>query len=282
MWDKGKAYRFIFLMGLVSLLSDFTYEGARGIIGPYLAFLGASALWVSLVSGLAELLGYWVRLLSGLVSDRLKSYWAFTLVGYALNLFAVPLLGFALSWQSASLLLFLERAGKGLRTPSRDALLSRATQVVGHGRGFGLHEFLDQLGAVLGPVCVALVLFLGLSYRSAFVLLFLPATLAMLLLLIARRSQVDRAEFKGTSWQKGSLSKNFYLYMLASCLVSMSFLQFPLIGFHLSQRLNFNGWEVALLFALAMGVDALSALFFGFLYDRIGFTSLLLGLSVGI
>ncbi|MFN3264636.1 MAG: MFS transporter, partial [Aquificaceae bacterium] len=67
MWDKGKAYRFIFLMGLVSLLSDFTYEGARGIIGPYLAFLGASALWVSLVSGLAELLGYWVRLLSGLV-----------------------------------------------------------------------------------------------------------------------------------------------------------------------------------------------------------------------
>ncbi|MDW8033312.1 MAG: MFS transporter, partial [Aquificaceae bacterium] len=66
MWDRARAYRFIVLMGFVSLLSDFTYEGAKGIVGPYLAHLGASALAVGLVSGASELAGYWVRLLSGL------------------------------------------------------------------------------------------------------------------------------------------------------------------------------------------------------------------------
>ncbi len=282
MWDRNSAYRFIVLMGVVSLLADFTYESARGITGPYLAFLGASALWVSLVSGVAELLGYWVRLLSGFFSDRLRSYWAFTLIGYALNLFAVPFLGFANSWQVASLLLFLERTGKGLRTPSRDALLSRATQVVGHGKGFGLHEFLDQVGAVLGPLFVGLVLFLGLGYRFAFILLFLPASLAIILLLLARKREARDIPSEKTRENTGPIDRKFYLYLFASCLVSLGFLHFSLVGFHLSQKLGFSGWEVSLSFALAMGVDALSALIFGFLFDRIGFRSLLIGLSVGV
>ncbi|MEJ7553841.1 MAG: MFS transporter [Aquificaceae bacterium] len=281
MWDKKRAYRFIVLMGVVSLFADFTYEGAKGIIGPYLAFLGASALWVSLVSGLAELLGYWVRLLSGFFSDKLRSYWAFTLSGYALNLFAVPLLSLASSWQTASLLLFLERTGKGLRTPSRDALLSKATQVVGHGKGFGLHEFLDQIGAVLGPSVVALVLYLGFGYRLAFALLLVPAVFAMLFLLLAKGLEVKDLQ-KERRGSEASLGKVFYLYLIASCLVSLGFLQFPLMGFHLTQKLNFEGWQVALLFALAMGVDAMSALLFGVLYDRVGFISLIAGLSIGM
>ncbi len=281
MWDKGKAYRFIVLMGVVSLLADFTYEGAKGIIGPYLAFLGASALWVSLVSGLAELFGYWVRLLSGFFSDRLRSYWVFTLSGYAINLFAIPLIALANSWQTASLLLFLERMGKGLRTPSRDALLSKATQVVGHGKGFGLHEFLDQIGAVLGPSVIALVLYLGFGYRLAFALLFVPALLAMFFLLLARGLEVKDLQ-KEKQKSEGSLGKAFYLYLISSCLVSLGFLQFPLVGFHLTQELNFEGWQVALFFALAMGVDAMSALLFGVLYDRVGFMSLIVGLSVGM
>lgn len=282
MLDKKRAYRFILIMGFVSLLSDFTYEGAKGIIGPYLAFLGASAFTVSLISGMAELLGYWIRLFSGFASDRLKSYWAFTLIGYAINLLSVPLLGLAKNWQTAGFLLFLERAGKGLRTPSRDAILSKATQVVGHGKGFGIHEFLDQLGAVLGPLSVGLILLLGFGYRHAFGFLLLPAVLALLLLLVARKTELDKVEVKKFSGQDSTLNWNFYLYLLASCLISLSFLQFPLIGFHLSNKLHLDGWEVAFIFALAMGVDAISALFFGFLFDRIGFTSLLLGLSLGI
>ncbi|MCS7195670.1 MAG: MFS transporter [Aquificaceae bacterium] len=282
MWDRARAYRFIVLMGFVSLLSDFTYEGAKGIVGPYLAHLGASALAVGLVSGASELAGYWVRLLSGLISDRLRTYWFFTLLGYALNLLSVPLLGFVKNWQSAGVLMFVERSGKGLRTPPRDVLLSRATGVVGHGKGFGVHEFIDQIGAVLGPTAVGVMLLSGLSYKMTFLSLFVPAILALIFLFVAR--SVYGGSFKEESIQREPFNshKKFYLYLLASCFVSLSFLQFPLIGFHLSESMHMEGWKVALLFALAMGVDALSALLFGFLYDRIGFISLSVGLSLGM
>ncbi|MDW8096213.1 MAG: MFS transporter [Aquificaceae bacterium] len=278
---KSKAYRFIFLMGLVSLLADFTYEGAKGVMGPYLAYLGAGALAVSWISGLSELAGYWVRLLSGFLSDRLKSYWFFTLTGYAINLFSVPLLGFVKSWQFAGFLIFLERSGKGLRTPSRDVLLSRATAVVGHGKGFGFHEFLDQIGAVLGPLTVGLILLLGYGYKTAFLFLLIPALTALLLLLIAKRNYGEDLEKAERSETSSSLSKAFYTYLLGSCLISLSSLQFPLIGFHLSEHVRFDGWTVAFLFAFAMGVDALSALAFGFLHDKIGFRSLFWGLLPG-
>ncbi|MFN4319540.1 MAG: MFS transporter [Aquificaceae bacterium] len=281
MWDKDRAYRFIFLMGFVSLLSDFTYEGAKGIIGPYLAYLGASALAVGLISGLAELAGYWIRLLSGILSDKFKSYWLFTLWGYALNLFSVPLLAFVKSWPMAGLLVFLERFGKGLRTPSRDALLSRATSRVGHGKGFGLHEFLDQVGAVLGPLVVGLLLFLGLGYRGSFLFLFIPAFLALSLLFLAKKVYKDSVEDE--SFQHGSfpLPREFYVYILSACLVALAFLPFPLMGFHLTKE-GFEGWKVSVLFALAMSLDAIFALLFGLLFDKIGFSALALGLSFGI
>ena len=279
--DKYRAYKFIILMGFVSLLSDFTYEGAKGIIGPYLAHLGASAFVVGLISGFSELAGYWVRLFSGFLSDRIKNPWGFTLFGYALNLFSVPLLGFAKSWQMAGFLVFLERFGKGLRTPSRDALLSVATARIGHGKGFGIHEFLDQIGAVLGPLVVSYVLFLGFEYRWAFLFLFIPALFALCLLLFAKRGYKDKIEYEKVKDTSLNLPKTFYVYLFASSLVALSFLPFPLIGFHLSQE-AFEGWKISLLFALAMGADALSALLFGLLYDRIGFYSLALGLSFGV
>lgn len=279
--DKYRAYKFIILMGFVSLLSDFTYEGAKGIIGPYLAHLGASAFVVGLISGFSELAGYWVRLFSGFLSDRIKNPWGFTLFGYTLNLFSVPLLGFAKNWQMAGFLFFLERFGKGIRTPSRDALLSVATARIGHGKGFGIHEFLDQIGAVLGPLVVSYVLFLGFGYRWAFLFLFIPALFALCLLLFAKRSYKDKIEYEKAKDSSLILPKTFYVYLFASSLVALSFLPFPLIGFHLSQE-AFEGWKISLLFALAMGADALSALLFGLLYDRIGFYSLALGLSFGV
>jgi hypothetical protein len=89
---RKTAIRFIVLLGIVSLFGDMTYEGARSITGPYLGFLGASATIVGIVAGLGELLGYGVRLLSGWLGDRTQRYWAVMITGYALNLFAVPLL----------------------------------------------------------------------------------------------------------------------------------------------------------------------------------------------
>jgi MFS family permease len=146
------AFTFILLFGMVSLCADVTYEGARSITGPYLSMLGATGTIVGLVAGGGELLGYTLRLLSGYLADRTKQYWVLTIMGYALSLGAVPLLTFGDHWVVAAGLLTVERIGKAVRTPARDAMLSHATSEVGRGWGFGVHEALDQVGAILGPL----------------------------------------------------------------------------------------------------------------------------------
>lgn len=160
------ALNFVIIIGVISLFADMTYEGARSISGPYLALLGANALTVSFVSGFWELVGYGLRLASGYIADKSGRYWAITILGYICNLLAVPLLAFSGHWWSAASLLIIERLGKAIRTPTRDAMLSHAASQTGLGWGFGLHEALDQLGALLGPLIVAAVLFYRHSYTG--------------------------------------------------------------------------------------------------------------------
>jgi MFS family permease len=175
------------LLGFVSLLADVTYEGARSVTGPYLALLGASGTAVGIVAGAGELFGYALRLWSGRLADRTQRYWALTLAGYAINLLAVPALALANHWPAAAALIIVERTGKAIRTPARDAMLSYATHEAGRGWGFGLHEAMDQIGATLGPMVVAGVLWWRGDYRSGFAVLLLPALAAMTVLLFARR-----------------------------------------------------------------------------------------------
>jgi MFS family permease len=108
---RWTALRFIILLGLVSLFGDVTYKGARSITGPFLATLGARATIVGVVAGFGELIGYGLRLVSGYLSDRTGRYWAITIVGYIVNLFAVPLLALAGNWPLAALLMIAERTG---------------------------------------------------------------------------------------------------------------------------------------------------------------------------
>ncbi|MBB3187486.1 MFS transporter [Microbacter margulisiae] len=149
------AWIFIVLIGIVSLFADMTYEGARSITGPFLATLGASATAVGIIAGFGELIGNALRLLSGWISDKTHQYWTITFVGYFVNLLAVPMLALAGSWEMAALLMILERTGKAIRKPARDAILSNVTSTVGHGKGFGVHEALDQIGAVMGPLIIS-------------------------------------------------------------------------------------------------------------------------------
>ncbi|MDN5347406.1 MAG: hypothetical protein PWP65_970 [Clostridia bacterium] len=180
------ALRFIILLGVVSLFADMTYEGARSLTGPYLSLLGASAATVGFVGGLGELVGYGLRLLSGYFADRTQRYWSITILGYALNLLAVPLLAVTGRWEVVAISIVAERFGKAIRTPARDAMLSHAAKQVGRGWGFGLHEALDQIGAVIGPLMVATTLFFKSSYQVAFGILLIPALLGLTVLALAR------------------------------------------------------------------------------------------------
>lgn len=269
---EQKAFKFIILLGIVSLFSDMTYEGARSIIGPFLAVLGASGAAVGFVAGLGELLGYGVRLISGYLSDRTGKYWPITILGYILNLFAVPLLALAGNWQLAAILMITERVGKAVRTPARDAMLSHATSEVGRGWGFGLHEAMDQIGAIAGPLIVALILYLKGGYQTGFAVLLIPALLAIIVLLVARHLYPTPRELEAsqaTLTGKG-LPGTFWLYLAAVAFIAAGYVDYPLIAYHLGKwSLVASNW-VPVLYAVAMGADALAALIFGYLYDRIG------------
>jgi nitrate/nitrite transporter NarK len=114
---RRTALAFVILLGVVSLFANMTYEGARSITGPYLAVLGASATVVGMVAGFGELIGYVLRLVVGYLSDRTGRYWTFTLVGYVVNVLAVPCRALAGRWELAAALMIAERFGKAIRTP---------------------------------------------------------------------------------------------------------------------------------------------------------------------
>jgi MFS family permease len=269
-------------MGMVSLLSDFTYEGGRSILGPYLALLSASPFVIGFLSGLSELVGYLLRLVSGYLSDKLKKPWAFVFLGYAMNLLSVPLLALVPNWQWAGALMVLERFGKALRTPSRDALLSQATERVGHGKGFGIHEFLDQLGAFLGPLFVSAALYYFTNnYRLAFASLLPSALLALLVLFLSKRyhqGNVKTAE--GSKEESKGTHPGFWHYVAFSFLLGLSFVPITLITYHGKVHLSLPDALPPFLFALAMLIDGFSALLFGYLFDRIGFKALALGVVI--
>ncbi|HEY9160663.1 MAG TPA: MFS transporter [Desulfomonilia bacterium] len=269
---KSNALRFIVLIGVVSLFADMTYEGARSITGPYLGSLGASATLIGIIAGLGELAGYGIRILSGYLSDRTKGYWVITIIGYLINLLAVPALALAGRWDLAACLVIAERIGKGIRNPARDAMLSHAAKDVGRGWGFGLHEALDQIGAVSGPLIVAAVLFFKGSYRTSFALLLIPALFAIGVLLVARflypsPKDMEPARQKST----GSFPGIFWLYLAGVGLIAAGYADYPLIAYHFSKGSSISQEWIPLFYAVAMGVDGLAAMAFGYLFDRIGF-----------
>jgi MFS family permease len=272
------ALRFILLVGAVSLFADMTYEGARSITGPYLAVLGASATAVGFVAGFGELIGYAVRLASGYLSDRTGRYWAVTIFGYCVNLLAVPLLALAGSWEAAAALIVLERMGRAIRTPARDAMLSHAAGHTGLGWGFGLHEALDQTGAVLGPLALGAVLYLGGGYRTGFAVLLVPALLALSVLLAARLLYPRPRDFElsGPALEGRGLPSSFWVYLAAVALIAAGYADFPLIAYHFGKAEVIAPAWIPVLYAVAMATDAIAALAHGRLFDRIGLATMVL------
>lgn len=269
------ALRFVLLIGAVSFCADATYEGARSIAGPYLAFLGAGALAVSLIGGLGELLGYGLRLISGRLADRPGKLWPVTLCGYAVQMAAVPALALAGSWQVAALLMIVERIGKGTRNPPRDVMLSHAgARIGGYGWAFGINEALDQAGAVVGPLVLAGVLALHHGgYRLAFAVLAVPAVLTLCLLTVARVTypRPEEMETASRDTDGGRFAPAFWLYLGAAALIAAGFADFPLIAFRLHQDGTISPALVPIYYAVAMGTGGLGSLLFGRLYDRRGF-----------
>lgn len=267
-------------MGLVSLFADMTYEGARGVSGAYLKILEGTAIVAGALT-VGEFLGYAVRFFSGYMADKMRSsgaLWGLTIAGYVINLLAVPMLALSGKWEVALLLFFAERVGKGLRAPARDVILAEVVEGIGRGKGFGLHEVMDQVGAFLGPLLVMLVLISsGNNYGLAFASLAIPAAVSIVCLLTAFRIYPS---VKAVSVKKPEvglhLGRGYGIFTISLGLMTAGYLAWSLISYHVKECGVLSDPEISLMYALAMGVDALVALPVGVLYDKAGLKSLVL------
>jgi MFS family permease len=274
--------RFVVGFGVVSACADVVYEGARSIIGPYLGTLGATAAVVGAITGAGEAAALVLRLVTGRLADRTGKPWPQTITGYAMTAICVPLIAISGNLAAAALLYNGERVGKAVRTPARDSMLAHASAELGRGYAFGLHEALDQIGAMLGPLLIALVLTLGGPYRLSFALLALPGAIALLLLIRLRTAAPDPSQWEPAarvSEQKrlrleARLPRRFWQYAAFSAATMLGFATWAVLAFHLSRQHLVPTSVVPVLYALAMAAASAAAVLFGRLYDRVGLRGL--------
>lgn len=281
-----RPWHFVLAFGVVSLLADMVYEGARSIIGPYLATLGATATVVGIVAGAGEFIGYGLRVVSGYAVQRTRHYWTWTIAGYALTVLSVPLIGATSVLAPALLLYGTERLGKAVRAPAKDTLLSYASAGTGRGSAFGVHQAMDQTGAVLGPLLLAAVLaWRDGDYQLAFGVLAVPGVLVLVLLLWLRHRVPDPLVYEAPSAptpdpaaetpavverSREPLPSRFWQYVAAVAVLSCGVASFPLLAFHAESQGMVSAPQVPLLFVAAMLVDGLAGLVVGRLYDARG------------
>ena len=216
---------------------------------------------------MAWLLTVWTCLALGVVTAYLPMAW---------DRYQLPI------QSPAALLVALERTGKSIRGPARDVLLSEATATVGHGWGFGLHAALDQTGAVIGPLVVAITVARSHAFGPAFLGLALPAAAALGALLLARAwfpaqgaaapQQVEQTEFPQVFW----------IYVASAGVLACGFVDFALLSFHFQKSGVATQAMIPLLYSGAMAVNAVTAPLFGRLFDRFGLVILSIGTLISM
>ena len=286
------AMAFILLFGVVSLFSDMTHEGASSIRGAYLTILGASAGTIGFISGLGELVGYSMRYVFGKLTDSVKKYWTMTIIGYVLDIAAVPALALVgeNGWVWACILLIIQRMGKAIKKPAKDTIMSFAASQEGAGKSFGIQEVLDQIGAFLGPVLLYLVLLFRTdgttfeAYTVCFAVLAIPGAITILLLLLTRQKFPNPENFEPSPrvYAPFRMKKEFLSYIAGISLFAFGFMDYSLVLMHITKTHEtlaagalksaffVNSETLPLLYAGAMLVDAVAALVFGILYDKKG------------
>lgn len=292
----SQALLFIMLFGIVSLFSDMTHEGASSIRGAYLALLGASAGTIGFISGLGELIGYSLRYVFGRIADKTKKYWSMTILGYVLDVLAVPALALVgeHGWIFACGLLVIQRMGKAIKKPAKDTIMSFAASQEGAGKIFGIQEVLDQIGAFMGPVLLYLVMLFKTEgttfeiYSFCFAVLAIPGFITLILLLLTKHKFPNPENFEPDpkEYVAFKMKKEFVFYIAGISFFAFGFVDYSLIIMHVSNSFahlssnlietsNFiNTGTLPLLYAGAMLVDAVAALFFGLMYDKKGVRAL--------
>lgn len=274
--------RTILILGLVSFFTDISSEMIYPLLPLFLSnVLGASALAIGLIEGIAEATSSIVKIISGIWTDKTQKRKPFILGGYTIAGLSRPLIGLAQSWPTVLLLRFTDRVGKGLRSAPRDALIADVTHEDKRGAAYGFHRAMDHAGAVVGPLVASLLLkAYGVPLRTVFLIAGIPAFLGLLVLffgikdrkpLVAEQASLPFSPIR--DW--GKLGKDFKYLLAAVLIFTLGNAADAFLLLRLSQSGLAEGW-IAGLWAAHHIVKMASSFWGGRLSDKLGPRTLIL------
>ncbi|HIE23919.1 MAG TPA: MFS transporter [Candidatus Korarchaeota archaeon] len=271
MEGKKRGLRNVIALGFVSFFTDISTEMILGVLPTFIVEeLGAGKAILGLIDGIADVLNYIFRIISGFISDKLGVRKIVVFAGYAISTFAKP--GFALvkSWPQALAIRITDRVGKGVRTSARDALLAESVDEKSLGKAFGLHRTLDQMGAILGPGLAALLLPL-IGVRGIFLSSFIPGLIALLVLIFfVKERKISKRRREGIMRNVHAvLTSDFLLFLIAVGLFSIGAYS-PSFVLVRSKDLGVMRAAIPLVYASINVMHSLIAIPAGVLSDKIG------------
>ena len=272
----------VFIMGLVSLFTDISSEMIQSILPQFILSIGGTALIIGLISGITTAISNILKGITGWLSDKINKRKPFVVGGYTLSNLSKPFIGLSLSWEFILGLKAADRFGKGLRTSSRDTLISY--YAVDKGKTFGLHRAMDTLGAVIGSLLAFLFLFLTWSYSNIIFFSILPGILAIILILTVKDvdpNEIDKIlGFKEEKPKDEKIDKNFIKLIIILGVIEFASLD---IAFLQIRALNYIpvAFFIPILYLISNVVYAFFSPITGTFSDKIGRkTIILIGLSV--
>lgn len=270
-----KLHKTVIALGVVSFFTDFSSEMIYPLLPVFLSTtLGAGALALGLIEGMAESISAILKIVSGFWSDRVTRKKPFILAGYGIAGIVRPLIGLAAVWPVVLLLRFIDRIGKGLRTSPRDALIADVTAPEIRGRAFGFHRAMDHAGAVVGPLAAAGLLTLaGCSLRQVFLLAAIPAAVVIVVIILSVKENPSPVKPASSSnifhSGKSVLTPNFRLYLSALLIFTLGNSTDAFLLLRLNQSGVPAAWT-AVLWAAFHIVKMGSSYYGGILSDKIG------------
>lgn len=260
----------VIILGLVSFLTDVSSEMIYPLLPLFLTkVLGAGPAFLGVIEGVAESTAALLKLVSGILSDRVRRRKGLVLTGYTISSIARPLVAAATSPLAVLAVRFADRVGKGIRTSPRDALIADSTDPKARGKAYGFHRAMDHGGALVGPLAAtALMTLFAENLRTIFWLSAIPGLLAVLLIMTSVRETVRQQTGNGSFLRyvpRGRLRR--YLVVLFVFTLGNSSDAFLLLR---AGELGVSPVKIPLLWAFFQAVKMLWSTPFGALSDRFG------------
>lgn len=260
----------VLVLGVVSFLTDVSSEMIYPLLPLFLTtVLGAGPAVLGVIEGVAESTASFLKLGSGILSDRLPRRKGLVLAGYAVSSLARPLIAVATTPLAVLGIRFADRVGKGIRTSPRDALIADSVDAGVRGKAFGFHRSMDHAGAIVGPLAAtACLAWFGFDLRTVFWLAGVPGILAVLLIIFkvreTGRRHLEDGRFLFTV-PRGRLRA--YLLVLFIFTLGNSSDAFLLLR---ASQLGVTPARIPLLWTFFHLIKMLATMPFGALSDRIG------------